>query len=136
MNVPRLQAINAYDEAMKRTLICGLSMCLALLAACGDDDDASGGDCSASDAPTYDTFGRAFIDEYCASCHGANVTGTARNGAPAGATLSTLAEIQAQADALRQVVSIGKTMPAEEASKKPSDEERELFGTWMACDAK
>lgn len=122
---------------MKSTLTLSLCACLMLLSACGDDkDEGSDVDCSAADVPTYETFGKAFVEDYCASCHAGTVTGAARNGAPVGDTFDTLAEIQAKSDQLHEEVTIEKAMPFGAASKKPSAEERELFGTWMECGAK
>jgi uncharacterized membrane protein len=105
---------------------------------CGSDSGTSNTsvDCSAQDVPTYDTFGQAFMTEYCASCHSASVKGAARMSAPTDDQFDELAEIQHKSDELTNEVVTERSMPYGNASKKPSDDERKLFDTWMRCGAK
>ncbi len=62
-------------------------LCVLLLAACGGDDaelpgiDADPVDACAS-PPTWDTFARPLLDTWCNACHGSEVEGALRSGAP------------------------------------------------------
>ena len=106
-------------------------------AACGSDTSSgnTGTDCSAQDAPTYETFGQAFMADYCASCHSASVKGADRMGAPTDDVFDDLSAIQQKSDELTNEIVTERSMPYGADSKKPSDEERKLFGAWMACGA-
>jgi uncharacterized membrane protein len=113
-------------------------MCVSLVlvaAACGDSTSSNGdASCTAADAPTYETFGQAFMTDYCSSCHSASVTGTARLGAPPEDVFDTLAQIQGNTEELAHEVE-SKAMPFPTAKKFPTDAERALFTQWMSCGA-
>lgn len=46
----------------------GYVLLLALVSGCGSK--GSGATCPSNSTLTYDTFGRAFFQRYCDSCHG------------------------------------------------------------------
>ena len=56
-------------------------------------------------------FGKPFMDKYCATCHAASKTGTARNGAPKEDVFDTLAQIKADKGELNMVVVEDESMP-------------------------
>jgi uncharacterized membrane protein len=107
---------------------------LIVLGGCGDDepDDAPSDGC-ADTTLTYANFGKSFVSSYCASCHAATVTGTARLGAPVDDVFDTRAQIVAKAAELKEQVVVMKTMPFGNGTPKPSDVDRVKFGQWLAC---
>jgi hypothetical protein len=137
--------------------------CLAVLAGCGGDDDGdeghehdghagsghAGGHADAVGPPsgatcpddadmlTYETFGKPFVEAYCTRCHSSEVEGSARNGAPGGHDFDSLAGILLVADHVDQKAASGPdsnnvAMPPN--GDKPSLEEREMLGEWLACE--
>ena len=129
---------------------------LAGAAACGDDhshtDDHdedgghdeeapigpdSGATCPAGSTLDYETFGRPFMESYCVRCHSSELEGIARNGAPAGHDFDTLPGILIVAEHIDQFAaagpdSVNEMMPPN--GDKPSIEEREQLGEWLACE--
>ncbi len=104
------------------------------LGACGEDDVGSdtespsdggvaGGDAGCSDL-SYDTFGKAFFDSYCVSCHG-----------------PTLAQQHVRLDSLSGFTSSKKKALSEVSSNgmpprgatAPSSAERAMFREWVQC---
>jgi len=74
------------------------------------------------------------MTEYCASCHAASVTGTARKGAPTNDVFDTVTQIRnAKSELLKEVVTM-KSMPPS-GSAQPSTSERTLLAEWLNCDA-
>jgi uncharacterized membrane protein len=120
---------------------------LALLAlACGPpNDDFDGGPptptgatCPPASTVTYDSFGRAFFDAYCQTCHASTVTGVDRRGAPAPITYDTVEEIRSDAARIDRHAAAGPDavngdMPR--ADPRPTLEERYTLGEWLACGA-
>jgi uncharacterized membrane protein len=124
-------------SGMKHSRVFGIAALLTLMA-CGSDSSSSDNkvDCAAQDTPTYETFGQAFVADYCASCHSASVMGAARMAAPTDDQFDKLSEIQRKKDELLNEVVTEEAMPFGPDSKKPSADERKLFETWMLCGAK
>jgi uncharacterized membrane protein len=128
--------------SFKRLMILATMMAAA---ACGDDSDESstddtvehdgGGvaDASLCSTVTYATFGRQFMDHYCASCHAASKTGADRNGAPKDDVFDSLKQVQQhKTDIQKQVKE--KSMPfALPGVPLPTDAERAQFDGWMNC---
>jgi cytochrome c5 len=141
---------------MKNLLVLMLCISGAGLVACGSEDDTDEGadessgdgdngdngdgdnggevDCT-GDLPTYDDFGKDFVDEYCSSCHGGDVMGADRMSAPTAYVFDTLEQIQDKADEMAYELAIG-AMPFGDDSLKPSDEDRAKAVTWLSCDPK
>jgi uncharacterized membrane protein len=110
----------------------------------GTDDAGSsprmptGSVCAPGSTSTYDSFGRAFFDGYCASCHAATVVGGARLGAPSSATYDDVASIRASAAEIDRRAAAGPDavntdMPRGEP--RPVEGERRQLGEWLACGA-
>jgi uncharacterized membrane protein len=100
---------------------------------------ASGATCPQSGGPTEQTFGRAFLESYCLSCHGASVTGPARGGAPEDMNFDTLEEVREHAEHMDTHAAAGPSatntdMPPS-SSPQPTQEERRKLGEWLACGA-
>ncbi|HEX5100693.1 MAG TPA: hypothetical protein VFV94_14385, partial [Polyangiaceae bacterium] len=75
---------------------------LGLLAAVACSDPAeedpggpTGATCPETSVLTYESFGRAFMSNYCTRCHSSMLSGSARNGAPSDHNFDTLAGIRA-----------------------------------------
>jgi hypothetical protein len=110
--------------------------------AAGDESDAigtpSGATCPQDNKPTYDTFGKAFMEDYCVRCHSSKLKGdTARNGSPVGHDFDLLPGILPVAEHIDEYAaagpdSVNTRMPPN--GDKPSMEERELLGQWLACE--
>lgn len=89
---------------------------------------------------TYETFGRAFVTDYCVECHDSAKSGTARKGAPAFHDFDTLIGVKQVADHVDQVAGFGPaamnmSMPPSGDRPFPTDEEREMLAEWIACGA-
>jgi len=118
-------------------------LALAALSSCGSDNaaaesgGASGAVCPTDSALTYETFGRAFMEDYCTRCHSSALTGAARNGAPSDHNFDTLAGIQAtEVEHLDEEAAAGPnrvntSMPP--TGQMPSEAERRQFGEWLKC---
>lgn len=127
---------------------------LALGIACGSDDqneddgadhdpaaadDPSGATCPEDSALTYESFGKAFLDEYCTSCHSSVLVGTERNGASSDHNFDTIQGVRAvsrehiDAWAAAGPSSMNEFMPPEDADLFPSEQERRDLGEWLAC---
>lgn len=98
----------------------------------------TGAVCPPDSTLTYASFGKAFFDTYCQSCHGSSVRGAVRQGAPSSHAYddvmgirSDLAEIDRRAAAGPDAINVD--MPR--AFPVPSDAEREQLGEWLACGA-
>lgn len=140
---------------------------LTAVAACGGDDDddhdhgtdeasgdggdhdhdpniqigtPSGATCPENSDLTYDSFGKAFMDKYCIKCHSTELSGAARNGAPADHDFNVYEGIIGVAMHIDEYAASGpdstnKTMPpASDSGPKPTMEEREKLGEWLACE--
>lgn len=96
----------------------------------GDDDvdeDAGAGDKCAD--LTYAKFGKAFIENYCASCH----SGTKPVG---GMTLTSLDDVEMYKDEIVTRVVDDADMPPKSSKKQPTAAERTKVGDWIECGAK
>ena len=130
---------------LARTLTVALCTCLATRGtACSSDEheDENEGVPTQSTCPTgstltYESFGRAFMEAYCTRCHSSTRTGLAREGAPTGHDFDSLAGILAVAEHIDQHAAAGPAgtnteMPP--SDPKPTQEEREQLGEWLACE--
>lgn len=124
---------------------------LALGVGCGGDDDGghdddhgeenvgpdSGATCPDNSTLTYENFGKEFFSSYCLRCHSSSVTGEKRMGAPPDHNFDKLSEIDLLKKHIDQMAASGpahtnETMPP--SNPKPSKEEREKLGEWIACE--
>src|SRR5262245_23295403 len=127
-------------------LFCPIVALVALTAGCGsshDDDHTHEGTASAAVCPTtqtltYENFGKGFMQSYCLRCHSENVTGAARNGAPADHNFDHLDEIQGLKEHIDEHAAAGPTVVNTEMppdAPLPTVDERRKLGEWLACDA-
>jgi uncharacterized membrane protein len=122
------------------------------LQACGDDHAHDHGDhdhdepvgppsgavCPDDSTLTYENFGQMFMEDYCTRCHSSELEGDARMDAPDGHDFDTIEGIWAVQDHIDQMAASGpdKTnMAMPLGNPKPTLEERELLGEWLACEA-
>ena len=96
----------------------------------------TGSSCPDDSTLTYATFGEAFMTSYCVGCHSSQRSGDDRNGAPAGHDFDTLEGIVAVAEHIDEHAAAGpeevnELMPP--SDPRPTDEEREALGEWLAC---
>jgi hypothetical protein len=141
---------------LKRAAMVLLPLVFLGLASCGDSgskDDGTDGDgdddehedvgtptgatCPSTDPPTYENFGRDFLESYCTGCHSSALSGTARKGAPPDHNFDTHAGVIEYAEHIDGVAASGPeatntTMPL--LAPMPSLEERERLGEWLACE--
>ena len=146
----------SFMSALGWTLVAAaaLSICVA---GCGGDDDSdddpsdgdhgsdeegavatpSGAKCPSDSMLTYDNFGKEFMGKYCVRCHSSKLEGDARNDAPEGHDFDMYEGIIGVAEHIDQNAaagpdSVNTTMPP--TSPKPTEEEREKLGEWLACE--
>jgi mono/diheme cytochrome c family protein len=94
-----------------------------------DRDQDTGATCPSTSTLTYGTFGKAFMDKYCVSCHGGSQS----------PRLGTLPDVQGARSQIMAVAGGGPNavntyMPS--GSPTPTEAERKQLGEWLACGAK
>jgi uncharacterized membrane protein len=100
----------------------------------GDPSDAV---CPSAAAPTYASFGRAFMTSYCTRCHSSTLAGAARSGAPAGHDFDSRLGVIAVAEHVDEYAAAGPTVTNETmppSDPRPTVEERRQLGAWLACE--
>jgi hypothetical protein len=92
-----------------------------------------------TDVPTYDNFGREFMETYCVGCH--SVTATDRHGAPDDQNYDSEADVKKHAadidvNAAAGPNAINTAMPeiAGPVHAAPTQAEREMLGRFLACE--
>ena len=90
--------------------------------------------------PTYDNFGREFMETYCTGCHSANSPD--RHGAPGDQNYDTEADVKKHAAEIDGNAAAGPNatnaaMPeiAGPVHVAPTQAEREMLGRFLACEA-
>lgn len=98
----------------------------------------SGATCPPDSAPTYQSFGSNFMSTYCTGCH--SRTATNRHGAPGDQNYDTEADVIAHAADIDAAAAAGPNatntaMPdmSGPVHARPTDEERQLLGQYLAC---
>jgi hypothetical protein len=98
---------------------------------------STGSLCHEDRSLTYDTFARDFFASYCTRCHGSDKVGMgARNAAPSDHNFDTLAGVQRWLPNIDIMAAAGpkaEHMDMPPSSPKPTDEERQKLGAWLAC---
>jgi hypothetical protein len=109
----------------------------ALLLACGSDlpPPPTGGTAGPLDATcgpglSWEGFGQGFMLSYCTACHGSQVTGDSRHGAPLGVDFDTLAATTVQAERVGARVLDSGDMPPVGG---PTGDELTLLAEWLDC---
>jgi cytochrome c5 len=98
----------------------------------------TGSACPPESTLTYESFGRAFFEEYCQTCHASTVRGGARQGAPRSHTYDDRAMILAEREEIDLRAAAGPEAINEDMPRTypvPSTSEREQLGEWLACGA-
>ncbi len=122
---------------MKRLLY--VLLFAAPLAACADTPTGATCPDNPVDRPTYDNFGREFMETYCVGCHSVNATD--RHGAPSDQNYDTLADVRKHAVDIDTHAAAGPnatntSMPEIGGSvhSAPTQAEREKLGQFLACE--
>lgn len=103
-----------------------------------EDGEETGAVCPQNSELSYETFGRAFMQSYCLTCHTAERGGAARHGAPSDHNFDTLDEIHEHAHHIALAAAAGPdavNMAMPPGQDGPSRAERLLLGEWLACGA-
>jgi uncharacterized membrane protein len=127
-------------------LVAATALLLGACSSSSDDHDdgheeegkPTGATCPTDQTLTYENFGRDFMETYCLSCHGAAVTGDARQGAPSDHNFDTIDEVRGFADHIDQYAGAGPNAVNEEmpdADPVPTEDERRQLSEWLACGA-
>jgi hypothetical protein len=116
-------------------------ICLLFVATAACTETPSGSTCppNPADAPTYDNFGREFMETYCTGCHSANAPD--RHGAPGDQNYDTEADVKLHAAEIDSHAAAGPnatntSMPevAGPVHSAPTQAERERLGQFLACE--
>jgi uncharacterized membrane protein len=91
------------------------------------------------DAPTYESFGKQFVQDYCLRCHSTAKTGDDRNGAPVAHDYDDVSVVRREWEHIDQMAGAGDDvtntlMPP--SAPRPSVEERKKLAQWLACGAR
>lgn len=98
----------------------------------------TGSSCPPASTLTYESFGRAFFEQYCQTCHASSVRGGARQGAPSSHTYDDRAMIVRAIEEIDLRAAAGPDAINEDMPRSypaPSALERERLGEWLACGA-
>ncbi len=114
---------------------------LALLVACGGGDEEgtfTQSVCPTTAPPTYDTFGRTFMESYCTKCHDSAKTGAMREDAPVTIDFDTEPLLRMWTSQIDKQAAIGpaaanRLMPPS-GNPEPSDDDRRRLGEYIACE--
>ncbi|MEW5851737.1 MAG: c-type cytochrome [Myxococcota bacterium] len=101
---------------------------LALASACGRPEPVECNNVS-SDV-TYQGQVKAILDAHCVSCHAADKSGPARQGAPADVNLDTYAAAKEHANTSAETTEKGE-MPPAMSNDSMSDEDRCVLRGWI-----
>jgi uncharacterized membrane protein len=124
-------------------LVLPFTLVLALIpAACDhhhEGGEPTGAQCPSGSTLTYQSFGKAFMDTYCVSCHDSQKSGAARKGAPAFHDFDTAEGVKRVAEHVDEYAASGPNatneMMPEGNGPVPSLAERQMLGEWIACGA-
>ena len=103
------------------------------------DEGASSGSgglapCSEQPTVTYDTFGRGFLATYCDGCHGSEVAGDTRQGAPPEVVFDSREGAEMFAD---RILARAAPEDGSEPTMPPvggvTDEDRDRVTVWLTC---
>src|SRR5262245_31675531 len=118
-------------------LLCVLLFAVPLAACTSTPSGATCPD-NPADRPTYDNFGREFMETYCTGCHSAQAPD--RLGAPADQNFDTEADVKKHAAAIDAEAAAGPNatntaMPeiGGTVHAAPTPAERERLGQFLAC---
>lgn len=102
-------------------------------------DTPSGSTCPTANAPTYDSFGKQFMETYCLDCHSSKAAN--RHDAPKNLNFDTEADVKAHLDDIDFEAASGPNatntgMPERSPNVQmmPTKDERVLLGQFLACE--
>jgi uncharacterized membrane protein len=104
-------------------------MIAAILFGCAQDVAVDTGFCAEAPIATYSSFGAAFLQENCQSCHAS--TAPNRNGAPENMHFDD--ELQASEHYAQILSSAGSETPSMPPRGGVSDEDRSMLQYWLIC---
>jgi uncharacterized membrane protein len=119
-------------------LLLALAASLSLAACGGEDDNSSGASCPTGSTLTYDTFGKQFITDFCVKCHTVAKVKPDRK-APEGVNFDTMEDIIKWAEDIDETAAKGPNKTNEKmppGMRRPTPEQREQLGQWLACETK
>jgi hypothetical protein len=109
------------------SLLWPLAVALGITAGCKSEGKATGSTCPPGSTLTYASFGQAFMDAHCTSCHSGKED----------PSLTTQAQIKSNIAAIDRTSAAGpsatNTLMPEDADV--SVEDRKKLGEWLACGA-
>ena len=128
--------------------------CLLFVLACSDTAQPTPTETACPDPdpgePSYDSFGRQFMTDYCVSCHSRELPRSQRHGAPLYHDFDSLTGVIQTADHIDEQSGIGPAaenffMPPERCPSqpgtevdidcpKPTEAERRELALWIACE--
>lgn len=101
---------------------------------------------------TWDSFGKAFMTDFCTSCHSSALPHSQRNGAPLYHDLDTLTGVLVIVDHTDEQAGSGPAAdntlmppddcpttpggPLNRSCPKPSEQQRKDLAVWLACERK
>ncbi|MBK8251854.1 MAG: c-type cytochrome [Polyangiaceae bacterium] len=110
-----------------------LTLLASVAAACGGGGEEDLPACPDGGTDlTYDTFGKAFMDNYCTSCHTAGSGVSGADSLP----LDSLSAVQAEIEEVYEKAGGTNTSMPPGGNAAPSASEREQLAEWLSCGAK
>lgn len=125
---------------------------LVFLSACGDAPTPTKTVCPDPDpgTPSYDDFGKAFMEKYCVHCHHSELKRSMRNGAPLYHDYDSLIGVLRNPNHIDEQAGFGPDAknefmpparcpsvrggPLDVDCLQPTAEEREQLALWLACE--
>lgn len=129
-----------------------LAIAFVVLAACGPSPTPTETVCPDPDpgTPTYEDFGKPFLEKYCTHCHSSELTRSQRHGAPLYHDYDSLIGVLRNPNHIDEQAGAGPAatndfMPPERCPStpggeldrdcpRPTDAEREMLSLWLACE--
>lgn len=127
---------------MTRSLALAIVLAISGAAACTDTPPLFGpatkAPCEPGSTLTWENFGKKFMFDYCTRCHHTDLRGEARHGATSFHDYDTVFGVRATDTHIDFTTAAGPdavnmSMPPD--GKKPTLEERQQLGEWIACGA-
>ncbi len=121
-------------RASFKSLAAGVLAALALAAmsgACKNSPQATGSTCPSNSTLTYESFGKAFMDAHCTTCH------SSARGNGDHPLLDTVTQIRNNSAAIDRTSAAGPnaTNDAMPQDEDVAEDERKKLGEWLACGA-
>lgn len=129
-----------------------LVIAMFVLAACGPSPTPTGTVCPDPDpgTPSYEDFGKPFLEKYCTHCHSSELPRSQRHGAPLYHDYDSLIGVLRNPNHIDEQAGAGPAAtndfmppdrcpstpggPLDRDCAKPTDEERAMLALWLACE--